>query len=77
MLQPNSLYASNPASGMAGGGQSLQAWFSSQTTNSEDVSGKREALLQSLMLDDLSPAKRAVIERLVTLWLSNQRLDAA
>ncbi len=77
MLQPNSLYASHPVNATAGSGQSPQAWFSSQTINSEDLSGKREALLQSLMLDDLSPAKRAVIERLVTLWLSNQRLDAA
>jgi hypothetical protein len=42
-----------------------------------DSTNNRTALLESLMPDGVSPAKRAVIERLVTLWLAESRLDVA
>jgi hypothetical protein len=34
-------------------------------------------IVESLMPDGVSPAKRAVIERLVTLWATNPKPDMA
>jgi hypothetical protein len=34
-------------------------------------------LAESLIPEGVSPAKRAVIERLITLWLNDSKLDVA
>jgi len=38
---------------------------------------ERDALLEALIPAGVSPAKQAVIEQLVTLWLSKAKLDVA
>ncbi|UBF28979.1 hypothetical protein K9N68_14730 [Kovacikia minuta CCNUW1] len=36
-----------------------------------------DSFIESLIPEGVSPAKRAVIERLITLWLANAKLDVA
>jgi hypothetical protein len=38
---------------------------------------KIDYLLENLVPENVSPAKKAVIERLITLWVADSRLDVA
>jgi hypothetical protein len=38
---------------------------------------KIDHLLESLIPEDVSPAKKAVIERLIALWVADSKLDVA
>jgi hypothetical protein len=38
---------------------------------------KIDYLLENLIPENVSPAKKAVIERLITLWVADSRLDVA
>lgn len=42
-----------------------------------DEASEVEALMESLMPKDISPAKQAVIERLIEMWVAKAELDVA
>lgn len=76
MLQSESLHFDGTGGFSVGDSEHIlrsgnRSRFASDSTNGHT------ALLESLIPEGVSPVKRAVIERLVTLWLADSRLDVA
>ncbi|MBW4471831.1 MAG: hypothetical protein KME45_15675 [Stenomitos rutilans HA7619-LM2] len=50
---------------------------SGRQTRLLDEASDVEALMKSLMPEGISPAKQAVIERLIEMWVAKSELDVA
>lgn len=77
MLQSESLHFDGTGGFSVGDSEHIQFRPGNRSRFASDSINGHTALLESLIPEGVSPVKRAVIERLVTLWLADSRLDVA
>ncbi|WP_421655593.1 hypothetical protein [Leptothermofonsia sp. ETS-13] len=77
MRQLNSIHSESMGRYPVDGGEYAQSQVTSQSQSFTSAVQKRTDLLEFLMPEGVSPAKQAIIERLVTLWLADSKLDVA
>ncbi len=77
MIQLNSPYSGSTGRYLVEGGEYTQSLGSNQGRSSMSPNQKQAELLRSLMPEGISPAKQAIIERLVALWVADSKVDVA